>query len=249
MKQVRFLATSFATSMLMLLSSCNSGDDKTEETTTNTATETTTAAEKAPETTAPTKLSNVMVMQFKVADFAKWQSKFESKERDSTRRSYGLTNYVAGQGLDDPKKVIVLLKMEDATRAKELTASQGMKDRMKEAGVTGTPSFSYLQVVMDDNSTIPQTNRLLMTEKVKDWDAWKKEFDQNKQLRADGGLIDRLIGHDINDNHHPSIIFAVTDIAKAKAFIQSKDLKDKMEKAGVEGKPVAFYYNIVKMYQ
>ena len=35
MKQVRFLATSFATSMLMLLSSCNSGDDKkTEETTT-----------------------------------------------------------------------------------------------------------------------------------------------------------------------------------------------------------------------
>ena len=246
MKQARFLATSFAVSMLMLLSSCNSSDETKTEDTTATATTTT---EKAPEPTTPVKPSNVMVMQFKVADFAKWHSKFEAKERDSTRRSYGLTNYVAGQGLDDPKKVIVLLKMEDATRAKELTASQGMKDRMKEAGVTGTPSFSYLQVVMDDNSTIPQTNRLLMTEKLKDWDAWKKEFDQNKQLRIDGGLIDRLIGHDINDNHQASIIFAVTDLAKAKAFLQSKELKDKMEKAGVEGKPVPFYYNIVKMYQ
>ncbi len=108
MKQVRFLATSFATSMLMLLSSCNSGDDKkTEETTTNTATETTTTApEKAPETTPPPKLSNVMIMHFKVADFAKWQSKYELKERDSIRRASGLTNYVVGRGLDDPNKFI-----------------------------------------------------------------------------------------------------------------------------------------------
>ena len=246
MKQVRFLATSFAASMLMLLSSCNSNDDKKTEDTTATATTTT---EKAPETTPPPKLSNVMLMQFKVTDFAKWQSKYELKERDSIRRAVGLTNYVVGRGLDDPKKVIVFLKMEDANKAKELTASQGMKDRMKEAGVTGTPSFNYMEVVMDDNSPIEQTNRLMMTHKVKDWDAWKKEFDDHKQVRMDAGLIDRALAHDINDNHQVEIVFAVTDMAKAKAFLQSKDLKDKMEKAGVEGKPVSFFYNIVKMYQ
>jgi hypothetical protein len=245
MKQIRFLATSFAASMLMLLSSCGSGDDKkTEETTT---TDTTTA--KAPETPAPPKLSNVMLMQFKVTDFAKWQAKYESKERDSIRRSYGLTSYVAGRGLDDPNKVIAILKMNDANKAKELTASQGMKDRMKEAGITGTPSFSYLEVVMDDNSPIDQTNRLMMTHKVKDWDAWKKEFDDHKQVRVDAGLIDRALAHDIDDNHQVEIVFAVTDMAKAKAFLQSKDLKDKMEKAGVEGKPTSFFYNIVKVYQ
>ena len=246
MKQARFLATSFAASMLMLLSSCGSNDDTRTEDTTATAA---TTSEKAPEPTAPAKPSNVMVMQFKVADFAKWQSKYELKERDSIRRASGLTNYVVGRGLDDPNKVIVFLKMEDVNKAKELTGSQGMKDRMKEAGVTGTPSFNYMEVVMDDNSPIEQTNRLLMLERVKDWDAWKKEFDQNKQLRIDGGLIDRGIGHAIDDNHQVSVVFAVTDIAKAKAFLQSKDLKDKMEKAGVEGKPVPFYYNIVKMYQ
>ena len=157
MKQVRFLATSFAASMLMLLCSCNSNDDKKTEDTTATATTTT---EKAPETTPPPKLSNVMLMQFKVTDFAKWQSKYELKERDSILRAAGLTNYLAGRGLDDPNKVIVFLKMEDANKAKELTGSQGMKDRMKEAGVTGTPTFNYVEVVMDDNSPIEQTNRL-----------------------------------------------------------------------------------------
>jgi len=249
MKQVRFLATSFAASILMFLSSCSSANDKTEETTTNTATETSTAADKVPETTPPAKLSNVMVMQFKVTDFAKWQAKYESKERDSIRRASGLTNYVAGRGLDDPNRVIVFLKMEDANKAKALTASQGMKDRMKEAGVTGTPSFNYMEVVMDDSSPIEQTNRLLMSEKVKDWDAWKKEFDQNKQVRINSGLIDRGLGHAIDDNHQVSIVFAVTDMAKAKAFLQSPELKDKMEKAGVEGKSTSFFYNIVKMYQ
>ena len=244
MKQVRFLATSFAASMLFLVSSCGSADDTKTEDTTATATTTT---EPAPETTAPAKPANVMLMEFKVADYANWQSKFES--RDSIRKPYGLTNYVAGKGLDDPKKVIVFLKMEDANKAKELTASQGMKDRMKEAGVTGTPKFSYIETVMDDNSTIPQTNRLIMMHKVKDWDAWKKEFDNHKQVRLDAGLIDRLIGHDINDNHQAVIVFAVNDMAKAKAFLQSADLKDKMEKAGVEGKPTSFFYNIEKMYQ
>jgi hypothetical protein len=241
MKQIKFLATTFVASILIFLYSCNSDDKKTEETTTNTT------SEKAPETKPAPKLSNVMIMQFKVADFAKWQSKYES--RDSIRRAYGLTNYAAGRGLDDPNRVIVFLKMEDANRAKELTASQGMKDRMKEAGVTGTPSFNYIEVVMDDNSPIEQTNRLLMMHKVKDWDAWKKEFDNNKQVRIDAGLIDRALGHDIDDTHQAAIVFAVTDMAKAKAFLQSQDLKDKMEKAGVEGKPSSFFYNIEKMYQ
>ncbi len=242
MKQVRLLATTL--SMLIFLSPCSSDDDKKTEDTTATAT---TTAEKAPETKPPAKLGNIMLMEFKVADYAKWQSTFES--RDSIRKPYGLTNYVAGKGLDDPKKVIVFLKMEDANKAKELTASQGMKDRMKEAGVTGTPTFTYLQTVMDDNSTIQQTNRLIMMSKVKDWDAWKKEFDNHKQARLDAGLIDRALGHAVDDTHQVVIVFAVTDMAKAKAFLQSADLKDKMEKAGVEGKPTSFFYNIEKMYQ
>src|SRR5688500_12861242 len=69
MKQVRFLASTFATGMLILLSSCGSGDDTKTEDTTATATTTT---ETAPEPTAPAKPANVMIMQFKVADFAKW---------------------------------------------------------------------------------------------------------------------------------------------------------------------------------
>ena len=45
-----------------------------------------------------------------------------------------------------------------------------------------------------------------------------------------------------------TLVFAVSDMAKAKAFTTSKDLKDKMMAAGVEGPPTMFFYNVVKKY-
>lgn len=245
MKQSRFLATTIATSMFVLFSSCNSGEEKKadESATTSSATTTETPAE----TTNITKPPNVMTMQFKVADFNKWKAKYD--QRDSIRHAYGLSNYLIGKGLDDPKMVIVVLKMDDANKAKELTASQGMKDRMKEAGIMGTPSFRYMETVMDDNSQIPQTNRLIVSHKVKDFDTWKKAFDDNKQMRVDSaGLIDRGLGYEVGDNHSVTVVFAVTDLKKAKAFSQSKTLKDIMDKAGVEGKPAMFFFDIVQRY-
>ena len=94
---------------------------------------------------------------------------------DSARRSYGLSNYIIGRGMSDSNKLVVILeqRLDDPAKAKELTASQGMKDRMKQSGVSN-PTFTFLNVVMDDSSPIEQTARLMMTHKVKDWDAWKK---------------------------------------------------------------------------
>jgi hypothetical protein len=240
MKQFRFLTTTIAASMALFLFSCNSGDDKKD---TEITPDTTTA--KTPETT-PAKPGNILIIQHKVANFAKWKPMYES--HDSIRRSYGLTNYILGRGLNDPNMVIVILKMDDVNKAKELTGSQEMKERMQKAGVTGKPSFEYLDVVMNDTSALAETKRLMVTHKVKDWDAWKKEFDDHKQARVDAGLIDRGLGYSMGDNHSVSIVFAVTDMEKAKAFINSQDLKDKMTKAGVEGPPAFFFYNIVQKY-
>jgi hypothetical protein len=65
MKQVRFLATTIAACMLIFLYSCGSGDEKkAEETTTKDTT-----AEKMPETIAPAKPDNVLIIEQKVADF------------------------------------------------------------------------------------------------------------------------------------------------------------------------------------
>jgi hypothetical protein len=52
----------------------------------------------------------------------------------------------------------------------------------------------------------------------------------------------------VGDNHKVTIVFAISDMEKAKAFMASKDLKDKMAEAGVDGPPTFFFYKIAAKY-
>ena len=69
-----------------------------------------------------------------------------------------------------------------------------------------------------------------------------------QQARVDAGLTDRVVSHTVGDNHNITLVFAVADMAKAKAFMNSKDLKDKMAEAGVDGPPSFFFYRIAAKY-
>lgn len=247
MKHVKFFSAVFIAAGILLISSCNSADDKKTETpTTDTsAVKQETIAVTPPPAPAPgPKL--VMTVTHKVADFDKWKSSYESN--DSIRQTYGLHNYVITRGLDDPNMVMVALRMDDPAKAKALAATQGMKDRMKKAGVTGPTTIDYLESVLNDTTAIQQTIRLMVKIKVKDWDAWKAGFDGDKQARIDAGLTDRVISHTVGDNHKVTLVFAVADTAKSKAFGHSKELKEKMDKGGVVGPPSVFYYKVAARY-
>ncbi|MFI5128950.1 MAG: hypothetical protein ACHQFX_03115 [Chitinophagales bacterium] len=248
MKQLRFLATILAATLTFVLFSCGSGGEKkTEETSTDTSktqpSETT--AEKTPESTTP---AHIVTVKHRVANYSKWKMSYDAD--DSARRAAGLSNYVLARGLGkDSNIVMVVLKANNIIKAKEFASSTELSEVMKKAGVMGPPTINYIDVVMDDNSQISHTDRLLVTHKVKDWDIWKTGFDSHKQARIDAGLTDRALGHTSGDTHNVSIVLAVSDMAKAKAFIASKDLKDKMTEAGVEGPPAFFFYKIVQVYQ
>jgi hypothetical protein len=71
----------------------------------------------------------------------------------------------------DSNMLLVIMRMEDVDKAKALANSENVKERMKKAGVIGKPSFDYIEVVMNDNSIIPQTARLMVKHKVKDPEA------------------------------------------------------------------------------
>ena len=245
MKKLKFFATLSVAAAMLFLASCNSGDDKkTDETVTDSSTvQTETPPPPAANPSGPTSL---MVVKFKVANYAKWKAAYEGN--DSIRLANGLHKYIIARGTEDSNMVMVAARMDDVNKAKELAASAGLKERMKKSGVVGTPTFDFLEAVMNDTTAITQTVRLMVNHKVKDWDAWKKVFDGHKQARIDAGLTDRALAHTVGDNHSVTIVFAASDVAKAKAFAASKDLKDKMDEAGVEGPPGFFYYKIAAKY-
>ncbi len=247
MKQFKFLTQLCAVSVVLFLSACNNAGDKKADT----AGADTSASKKdtmAPPPPAPVPAGPMMVMTVthKVANYAKWKPGYDA--HDSARLANGLHNYVIARGIDDSNMVMVAMKMDDVTKARAMTTDKDMKARMAKAGVIGVPSFDFLEAVMNDTTAIQQTARLMVKHKVKDWDAWKKVFDADKQARMDAGLTDRVLAHTVGDTHSVTIVFAVADVAKAKAFGSSKALMDKMKEGGVEGKPSMFFYKIAAKY-
>ncbi len=248
MKHVKFLAA-ITIAGTLFFSSCNSGGEKKADessTDTSTAKTDTTATTTTMATTPSGGPTSIMTVKARVANYAKWKASYESN--DSMREANGLHKYLIARGTEDSNMVLVANRMDDVDKAKQFASSAALKERMKKAGITGAPTIDFLTAVMNDTTAIQQTVRLMVKHKVKDWDAWKKVFDSHKQARMDAGLTDRVLAHTVGDDHRVTIVFAVADMTKAKAFINSKDLKDKMKEGGVEGAPSFFFYKIAAKY-
>ena len=236
MKQFRFLSALVLMAGTFFFSSCNGDEKKTED-------KTVSKDSAAVTTSAP---GCLMVIRHKVANYAAWLPAYEA--HDSARLSYGIHSFLLARGTKDSNTVMVVLRADDTAKARQFSMLPDLKLTMQKAGVIGAPTIQLMNVQWRDTTSNVAKTRVLITHKVKDWDAWKKSFDSHKQIRVDAGLADRLVGYDVADNHSVSVALIINDVAKAEAFMNSKDLKDRMAEGGVVGPPDVFFYTVVKNY-
>ncbi len=245
MKQPKFLS-SLAIIMLVLFSCSSGGSDSTTTTSTDSAMkDSSTTMTQAPPAT-PASPAITMLIKQKVANFAKWFPGYEA--HDSARAASGLHNFVVGRGIKDSNMVLVALHVDDTTKAKQFAMSPGLMEAMKKAGVIGKPTFFYTINKFHDSTTDASTERAIINFKVKDYDTWKNVFDSDKQDRINAGMTDRAISQFTNDPRMVSLVMVITDMKKTEDFMHSKELKHRMDSAGVVGAPDVFFYHVVKQY-
>jgi hypothetical protein len=80
---------------------------------------------------------------------------------------------------------------------------------------------------------------ILIRHKVKDFAAWKTSYATHKPARDAAGLTEKHLLH--GDEGQVVMLFHASDLAKAKAFTQSPDLKQAMQNAGVVDHPDLFF--------
>lgn len=224
---------------LLFFSACNNSGNEKEE-----SKKDSTPTVKAPEKPAPAP-DVIVLVQHQVKSFDKWIPVF--KADDSARKANGLTTVLVGKGLDNPNAVIVGMLASDVQKAKQFAAAPQLKDVMQKAGVVGAPTISYVTILRNDTTDIPQKDRVLVSHHVKDFDAWLKVYDgEGKDTRAANGLIDRGLGRGVDDPNTVYILFAISDMKKAKARSNSPEMKKLMTDAGVDSKPVMTFYKVVE---
>lgn len=183
----------------------------------------------------------VMAIVHTVKDFDEWRKVFNAHE--STRVASGLTLRALARGTEDPNKVFIVLNVTDMKKAEAFTNSIDLKKVMQKANVTSKPEIIFANVVRLGKSPDEFKGRVRIGIRVKDFDAWLKVFDaEGKEIRASYGLIDRAIAQNVDNPNLVYLTFAVTDLQKVKARLNSPELKRLMDEAGVLTKPVIDFY-------
>ena len=78
---------------------------------------------------------------------------------------------------------------------------------------------------------------LVIHHKVKDFATWKPAYDRHADKRRAAGLRHDHVLQSVDDPNDVTIVMDFMDLARAKAFGASSDLKTVMKAAGVVGAP------------
>ena len=73
--------------------------------------------------------------------------------------------------------------------------------------------------------------------KVKDFNAWRTSYNGHEENRASAGITNGRVFRSADDANEVVILQDVSDVAKARTWLGSDDLKAEMQKSGVLGSP------------
>ncbi len=87
------------------------------------------------------------------------------------------------------------------------------------------------------------TENLIIHHKVKDYAAWRTGYDGHEKSRLSAGVTNGRVFRSAEDPKDVVVLQDVGDVAKARAWLGSDDLKTAMQKSGVIGSPSIRFAN------
>jgi hypothetical protein len=78
---------------------------------------------------------------------------------------------------------------------------------------------------------------MIIHHRVRDYAAWRLDYDAHESNRVAAGITDGRVYRNAEDPNDIVVVANVSDLAKARAWTASDDLKTAMQNAGVLGAP------------
>ena len=86
-------------------------------------------------------------------------------------------------------------------------------------------------------NALHSTENLTVHFKVKDYATWRTSYDGHEKSRVSAGITNGRVFRSAEDPNEVVILQDVADVAKARTWIGSDDLKAAIQKDGVIGSP------------
>jgi heme-degrading monooxygenase HmoA len=82
---------------------------------------------------------------------------------------------------------------------------------------------------------------MLIRHKVADYVKWKPVFDEHGRTRKASGSRGGYLFRNADDPNETVILLEWDDLAKARQFVESEDLRQAMQRAGVADRPDVYF--------
>jgi hypothetical protein len=105
----------------------------------------------------------------------------------------------------------------------------------------GESGSTFSGFVMNSRSREDAMALLIVQHKVRDYPGWRPFFDDHKSSQTGAGLTNPRVYRKTDDPNDVVILFDVSDVAKARAWVGGADLKIAMQNAGVVGTPAIHF--------
>lgn len=82
---------------------------------------------------------------------------------------------------------------------------------------------------------------VLIRHKVRDFEAWKLDYDAHRAKRVEAGLTERHLLRNADNGNEVVLLFEARDLGAARAFSASPNLRETMQAAGVVDRPDIYF--------
>jgi quinol monooxygenase YgiN len=77
----------------------------------------------------------------------------------------------------------------------------------------------------------------VIVHRVADYAAWREVYDSVGGMQNEGGVLREEVHQDPNDPNNVLVLHYFADVAAAQAFFEGTELREALERGGVQGAP------------
>ena len=177
-----------------------------------------------------------LVVFHHVADYESWKTVFD--EHEGVRRGHGQLEHRVFRSVDDPNRVVVHNDFPSEEDARGLMDDPSLADAMKRAGVTDEPWLGLIERAEQKRyAEGPVGVTMAVHHRVRDYEAWKRVFDEHEDVRRSHGQLEHRIYHPLGDSLQLVVHNDFPTVQAADSFGADPSLPEAMQRAGVEGEP------------
>ena len=178
-----------------------------------------------------------------VSDYDAWKKKFA--DHAPARKEASCLGHHLNRGADDPNQLVIYLPATNADQVKAFADSPDLPEKMKEAGVTGTPTITFMRPMSADFIPDKALAGMIVSHAVEDYSKWRVQYDEFDDYRKKNGIVGHAVNQELGKPNQVIVYHQAESVDTLRALVDSGELKERMEKGGVVGKPDIQFVNAV----